>query len=122
MGRGTACVLYPLSDKGKRVLKFLSCGNTDHLALIKLQQLQNKGAKTILRVPKETPPQIVLNDLKWLPLTKRITYHTHILMLKCLNGHYISRTFKYVNHCYNTRYQDKQVLYVSKLKLEITKN
>ncbi len=28
--------------------------------------------------------------------------------------------FKYVNHCYNTRYQDKQALYVSKTKLEIT--
>ncbi len=32
---------------------------------------------------------------------------------------YLSRNFKYVNHCYNTRYQDKQVLYVSKTKLEI---
>ncbi len=29
--------------------------------------------------------------------------------------------FKYVNHCYNTRQQDKQVLYVSKTKLEIAK-
>ncbi len=35
-----------------------------------------------------------------------MTYHTHILMF---------------NHCHNTRYQDKQVLYVSKTKLEITK-
>ncbi len=29
--------------------------------------------------------------------------------------------FEYVNHCYNTRHQDKQVLYVNKRKLEITK-
>ncbi len=66
----------------------------------------------------------MLNYLKWLPLTKCITYHTHIFMFKCLNGlapNYLSRTFKYVNHCHNTRYQDKQVLYVSKKKLEITK-
>ncbi len=34
---------------------------------------------------------------------------------------YLSRNFKYVNHCHNTRYQDKQVLYVNKTKLEITK-
>ncbi len=61
-------------------------GITDPLALSKLQQLQNRGAKTILRVPKDAHIQIVLNDLKWLPLTKRITYHTHILMFKCLNG------------------------------------
>ncbi len=99
-------------------------GTTDHLALSKLQRLQNRGAKTILWVPKDTPTQIVLKDLKWLPLIKHITYHTHILMFKCLNGlapNYLSRNFKYVNHCYNTRFQDKQVLYVSKTKLEITK-
>ncbi len=45
-------------------------------------------------------------------------------MFKCLNGlapNYLSRKFKYVNHYYNTRYQDKQVLYVRKTKLEITK-
>ncbi len=70
------------------------------------------------------PTQILLKHLKWLPLTKRITYHTHILMFKCLNGlppNYLSRNVKYVNHCYNSRYQDKQVLYVSKTKLQITK-
>ncbi len=79
---------------------------------------------SILKVPKDTPIQIMLKDLKWLPLTKRITYHTHILMFKCINGlapNYLSRNFKYVNHCYNIRYQVKQVLYVSKTKLEITK-
>ncbi len=45
-------------------------------------------------------------------------------MLKCLNGlapSYLSRNCKYINNCHNTRYQDKQVLYVSKIKLEITK-
>ncbi len=26
--------------------------------------------------------QIVLNDLNWLPLTKRVTYHIHVLMFK----------------------------------------
>ncbi len=99
-------------------------GTTNHLALSKLQRLQNRGATTIVRVPKDTPTQIVLKVLKWLPLTKSISYHTHILMYKCLNGlapNYLSRKFKYINHCYNTRCQDKQVLYVSKTKLEITK-
>ncbi len=45
-------------------------------------------------------------------------------MFKCLNGlapNYLSRNLKYIDHCYNTRYQDKQVLYVSKAKLKITK-
>ncbi len=45
-------------------------------------------------------------------------------MFKCLNGlapNYLSRNFKYVNHCHNTRYQDKRVLDVIKTKLEITK-
>ncbi len=99
-------------------------GTTDHLALSKLQRLQNRGAKNVLGVPKDTHTQIVLKDLKWLPLTKRITYYTHMLLFKCLNGlapNYLSRNCKYVNHCYCTRYQNKQVLYVSKTKLEITK-
>ncbi len=97
---------------------------TDHKALSKLQWLQNRGAKTILRVPKDIPTHTVLNDLKWLPLAKPITYHTHILMFKWLKGlapSYLSRNFKYVNHCHNTRYQDESVLYVSKTKLESTK-
>ncbi len=71
-------------------------GTTDHLAFSKLR-LQNGGAKTILRVSKDTTTQIVLKDLKWLPLNKRIIYHTHILMFKCLNGfvpNYLSRNFK----------------------------
>ncbi len=45
-------------------------------------------------------------------------------MFKCLNGlapNYLSRNVKYVNHCYNTIYQYKQLLHVRKMKLEITK-
>ncbi len=57
-------------------------GTTDHLALSKLQQLQNRDNKTILRVPKDTPTQIVLKVLKWLPLTKHISYHTCDFMKK----------------------------------------
>ncbi len=34
---------------------------------------------------------------------------------------FLSRNVKYVNHCHNTKYQDKYVLYVNKTKLEITK-
>ncbi len=56
-------------------------GTTDHLALSKLQRLQNRSAKTILRVPKDTPTQIVLKDLKWLPLTKHIIH-----IYSCLNA------------------------------------
>ncbi len=66
----------------------------------------------------------MLKGLKWQSFTKCITSHTHTVMFKCLNGlapNYLSRNFKYVNHCYNTKYKDKQVLYVSKTKLEITK-
>ncbi len=36
-------------------------GIIDHKSLSKLQQLQNRGAKTIFRVPKDTPTQSV----KW---------------------------------------------------------
>ncbi len=42
-------------------------------------------------------------------------------MPKWVAPNYLSTNVKYVNHCYNTRYQDKQVLYFSKTKLEITK-
>ncbi len=45
-------------------------------------------------------------------------------MFKCLNGlapNYLNRNCKYVNQCHNTRYQDKQLLYVSKMKSELTK-
>ncbi len=77
----TNAIVLPLFDYCDTIY-----GTTDHLTLSKLQQLQNRGAKTILRVPKDTHTQIVLKYLKLLPLTKRITYHTHMLMFKCLNG------------------------------------
>ena len=99
-------------------------GTTDQKALTKLQRLQNRGAKTILKVPMDTSTQTVLTTLNWLPLNSRVTYHSHILMYKCLNGlapDYLCREFNYVNHSHNTRYRAKQVLYVNKTKLEVTK-
>ncbi len=48
-------------------------GINDHLAFSKLQRLQNRGAKTILRIPKDIPTQIVLKDLEWLPKSFIIT-------------------------------------------------
>ncbi len=80
---------------------------------------------TVQRLRRTKATDLFLTYLKWQLLTKHKAYHTHIFMFKCLNGlaqNYLSRNFKYVNHCYYTKYQDKHVLYVSKAKLEITKS
>ncbi len=45
-------------------------------------------------------------------------------MFKCLDGialNYLSRNCKYVDHCHNIRYHNKQVLYVNTTNLEDTK-
>ena len=98
-------------------------GTTDNDALTKLQRLQNRAGKILLQKPIDTDTDKVLSDLKWIPLHKRVFYHTQILMYKCLNGlapKYLADNFKYVTHEHYTRYHEQNMLYVSKTKLAIT--
>ncbi len=97
---------------------------TDNTSLNKLQRLHNRGGKLILRVGKDTATTDVQAQLRWIPLAKRVIYHTNILTYKCLTGlapEYLSRYFKYVDHPYQTRYREQHMLYVPKPKTELMK-
>ncbi len=57
-------------------------------------------------------------------MTKRVTFHTNILMYKTLHSiapGYLSRQFSLVEHKYNTRYKTQNMLNIPKIKLEIMK-
>ncbi len=99
-------------------------GRTDKCSLQKLQRLQNRGGKIILRVPTDTSTASVLTQLKWIPLTKRVSFHTNILMYKTHHSiapGYLSRQFSLVEHKYNTGYRIQIMLNFPKIKLDIIK-
>ena len=59
-------------------------------------KLQKRAARIILKAGIMTPSETMCNKLQWLSFTKRIQYHTYIMMLKALNGQtptYISSMF-----------------------------
>ena len=52
----------------------------------RLQRLQNRCARLVLKKPKLTPSASLLKDLHWLPVSQRIQYRTLIHTYKCLNN------------------------------------
>ena len=67
----------------------------------RLQRLQNRGGKSIIQLPKDTPTKHVLQAIKWLPLQDCIEFQNCVFKLvhvyKCLNNKasdYISNRFQ----------------------------
>ena len=113
LDEATSTLLYnalilPMADYCDTV--YGSCGKT---LLAKVERLLCKGGKIILNVPMDTSTRCVLNSLKWLTLTERITLHRNIMVYKSLKGlapNYISKNFHKITHSHNTRNSSNLVL------------
>ena len=101
-------LVLPIADYCDTV--YGTCGKT---LLAKVERLLCKGGKIILNVPMDTPTRCVLNSLKWMTLTERISFHRNIMVFKSLNGlapDYIGKNFQKITHSYNTRNSSNFVL------------
>ena len=76
-------------------------------AASKLQRLQNREARVILKSDNTMPSEIARNELNWIPLTARRQFHKAILMFKCLRKDTEGLDMNLVCHMdihhYNTR-------------------
>ena len=76
--------ILPLFDYGCVVWGHCSANNMDRLL-----KLQKRAARIILQAEFNTPSNQMFNILNWLPIQKRVQYHTCILVYKSLNNlHY----------------------------------
>lgn len=77
-------------------------------ALLKLQRLQNKSMRIILKCNRLTPIRILLNMLKWLSVKQRILVNVLCFVFKIKNGllpQYLRKYLRYVGESqpYNLR-------------------
>jgi len=82
--------------------------NTTETNLNRVQKLQNRAARIILRCPFRTHVDDMLKVLKWQRCNKRYDYHKSVLMYKCVNRlvpNYLNNIFISNNtlHEHNTR-------------------
>ena len=54
--------------------------------ITRLQRIQNRCAKLIIKRPKLTHASPLLHDLHWLPVSQRIEFRTLVHVFKCLNN------------------------------------
>ena len=73
--------ILPIFDYGCLIWSRCSVTNTN-----KMLKLQKRAARIILKADIMTPSETMFNKLQWLSFTKRIQYHTYIMMFKALNG------------------------------------
>jgi hypothetical protein len=76
--------------------------------LTRLQRLQNRAMRLILRKPHRTHIEDMLDELKWMSVRQRNVFNNMILMWKIVNGFaptYLSDNITYVNqtHSHFTR-------------------
>ena len=70
----------------------------------RLLKLQKRAARIILKADIMTPSETMFQELQWLSFTKRIQYHTFIMMYKAFNGQtptYITEMFTKVSEIHN---------------------
>ena len=92
-------MVFPLFDYGDVV--WSTCSITLHN---RLQRLQNRAAKLVLKCPFRTPTTEVQKRIKWAPLQNIQTFHTAQMVQKCLNKEvpsYLWDTFQPTNTLYN---------------------
>ena len=104
--------ILPVLDYG-----CLIWGHCSNLNINRLVKLQKRAARIILSVDYTTPSNIMFQDLNWLPFTKRIQYHTCVMMYKALNDlapEYISSQFSktFETHSRHLRSVDNELLRV----------
>ena len=77
--------------------------------LVRLQKIQNRAMRIILKCPARTHITDMLDTLKWMSIKQRFHYNYCILIWKILNGktpEYLSNQFTLASqsHNYNTRF------------------
>ena len=91
--------ILPIFDYGCLIWSRCSVTNTNRLL-----KLQKRAARIILEADIMTPSETLFSELQWLSFTKRIQYHTHIMMFKAFNGQtptYISSMFTKTSEIHN---------------------
>ena len=91
----------------------------------KLQKYQNRCMRIILKCNRYTSISLMLETLKWWPITLRLKYNTLIFVYKIVNNmlpEYFNQFVKYNNevHNYNTRNNNK--LYIENVSLSSSMN
>ena len=96
-------------------------GNTSKANITKLQKLQNRYARLILRVDYFTPQSNLMNALNWQSVYQRIKYQQCLMIFKILNN----LTPLYLNPCvskrpvyYSTRYAINSPLFIPKYRTD----
>lgn len=74
----------------------------------RMQIVQSKAMRTILRCDRLTPRVIMLDSLQWLSIRQRVEYNTLVFIFKVINEmapQYLTKTIQYGRdiHHYNTR-------------------
>ena len=75
-------------------------GNITNANLIRLEKLQKRAARMILKAYFMTPSEQLFKELNWLPFPKRVQYHTCFTVYKSIIGQapeYISSVLTYVS-------------------------
>ena len=91
--------ILPIFDYGCLIWSRCSVTSTNRLL-----KLQKRAARIILKADFMTPSETMFSELQWLSFTKRIQYHTHIMMFKAFNGQaptYISSMFTKTSEIHN---------------------
>lgn len=89
-------IVKPHFEFGSTIL--YTCCTDAHLE--RLQKLQNKAMRSILKYNRYTPRQIMLNTLKWLNIKQRLALNTLKLVHKIRQGNapdYLREQIRYVS-------------------------
>lgn len=100
-------IIKPHFEYGSTIL--YTCCLNEHLN--RLQKLQNRAMRTILKCNRYTPIQMMLNTLEWLNIRQRLRLNTIVFIRKMANGDapgYLRSQIKYVGDIqpYNLRNSD----------------
>jgi len=80
-------------------------GSTEY-DVTRLQRLQNRAARLIYLVGRDTPSVPLLRRLHWLPIRKRIEFKLLVIIYKCINSQapqYLQELITYHRPKYATR-------------------
>ena len=81
---------------------------------MKLQRLQNRAARVVLKADNSLPSEIALGELKWIPLAQKRRLHQAILIYQYLSNEVEGIDITLVRHMdihgYNTRRKEDFLL------------
>lgn len=89
----------------------------------KMQKIQNRAMRIILKCDYLTPRDFMLKALNWLSIHQQIKYNVLVFIYKTLKGHlpkYLSENLTHTSniHDRNTRQNDNDILRLPNFKLE----